>query len=730
VGLHTLGVWFRAGLALAVLLLRVQGALAQGPDTLWARIYGGPAADAGYWAQQTPDSGFIVVGETASFGAGGRDVFVVKTDGQGDTVWLRTYGGPKDDYGRVIIHAPTDSSYIILGTTNSFGPGRADVLLININMEGDTLWMRTYGRTAVHDYGSSIQRTEDGGYIIAGYTIPIGGTDHDILLIRTDAGGQALWMKTYGSPAAHDYAFCVRQCSGGGYIVAGRRVALDDSHDDIILMGTSPDGEIIWERALGGPGHDYCQALAPTRDGGFIAVGYTSSFGAGLYDIYVIKLRKTGGILWQRTYGGPRNDYGYSIQATDDGGYLIAGETESFGKGSSDVYVIKTDYRGRVAWTRGYGGPGPDGARYARRLPDGTCIITGRSKHFGAGQYAMLLLRLGAGPADLRAPDLSLAVFQNPYLSQYLDVSVVGSEDLDSASVSLEINQEPVNVRLISRAGHTWMGDYKLKADQGLFSIVASASDVAGNDTTVVASFAGTLLRADLGGSLSSPDGKVSLMVDGGVLGEDTYVVIVPELETDSSMDSWSWQEGALNPLAPLGTVAGSYVLGPGGSLRRGKACLAFRYSETDLQGAGSLDQLYIAQEGLGPLPCYIDPGEGQIKASISQLGRFRLLRGRPGMSCVVDPSFLSLNSPSPNPFAEQAAVRFEIRARQWIKVTVYDVLGRQVASLFDGMMYPGPQEVWWDGRSVGGDRVCSGTYFVEVRTPQRKSATKVILTR
>ena len=155
----------------------------------WIRIFGGTYQDVGYSVQKTSDGGYTVAGYTRSFGAGGYDVYIVKTDSSGDTIWTRTYGGVGEDYG-YSIQQTMDGGYIITGYTNSFGVGWDDVYLIKTDSTGDTLWTRTFGGV-YWDVAISIQQTTDGGYIVAGYAESFGAIDGDVCLIKTDSNGNA-----------------------------------------------------------------------------------------------------------------------------------------------------------------------------------------------------------------------------------------------------------------------------------------------------------------------------------------------------------------------------------------------------------------------------------------------------------------------------------------------------------------------------------------------------------
>ncbi|MHC4540800.1 MAG: hypothetical protein ACYS74_13625, partial [Planctomycetota bacterium] len=160
------------------------------------RTYGGSGDDIGSSVQQTTDGDYIVAGYTYSFGTGSSDVYLIKTDPSGDTLWTRTYGGSDIDYGYSVLQT-TDGDYIVAGETQSFGAGPGDVYLIKTDPSGDTLWTRTYGGNG-HDWGQSVQQTTDGGYIVSGQTNSFGPGQADVYLIKTDAVGDTLWTRTYG----------------------------------------------------------------------------------------------------------------------------------------------------------------------------------------------------------------------------------------------------------------------------------------------------------------------------------------------------------------------------------------------------------------------------------------------------------------------------------------------------------------------------------------------------
>jgi hypothetical protein len=205
---------------------------------------------------------------------------------------------------------------------------------------------KTYGVTG-SDYAYSVQQTSDGGYIVAGGTASFGAGSVDFLLIKTDANGNIIWVKTYGG-ISYDNARSVQQTSDGGYIVAGLTSSFGAGNWDVWLIKTDANGNLQWAKTYGGTNYDYAYSVQQTSDGGYIMTGGTASFGAGNWDVWLIKTDANGNLQWAKTYGGTDDDYAYSVQQTSDGGYILAGVTSSFGAGGSDFFLIKTDANGNI----------------------------------------------------------------------------------------------------------------------------------------------------------------------------------------------------------------------------------------------------------------------------------------------------------------------------------------------------------------------------------------------
>ena len=306
-------------------------------ETLWTKAYSRSGEDQGLSVRQCFDGGYIIAGWCTDFR---RCAYLIKTDTSGDTIWTRTYYGGNFRSVRQTL----DSGFVAVGLTETLDES-LQVCLIKTDHLGDTLWTKAYGGIR-QDFGTSVRQTQDGGYIIAGCTNSFGQGTYKFYLIKTNASGDTLWSRTFGGGRNY-YAYSVQQTSDGGYIIAGFADDVGGKHD-VFLIKTSSTGITLWQKAFGGLGYDEGYSVCQTSDGGYIIAGYTDSFGAGWWDVYLIKTNALGDTLWSRTYGGWDLDLGNSVQQTSDGGYIIAGWTWSFGAGNRDVYLIKTDANGNV----------------------------------------------------------------------------------------------------------------------------------------------------------------------------------------------------------------------------------------------------------------------------------------------------------------------------------------------------------------------------------------------
>jgi len=358
----------------------------------WEHTYGGSDDERGFSVQQTSDEGYITAGKTDSFGNGSFDVYLIKTDGSGEEQWSQTYGGTGDDVG-ASVQQTSDGGYIIAGWTYSFGNESSDVYLIKTDENGLEQWSQTYGGTN-HDGGHSVQQTTDGGYIICGYTKSF-GVFHDAYLIKTDGNGIEQWSQTFDGYGSFDGFSSVQQTTDDGYIMCGYTDNYIDNYsdDDVYLIKTDVNGVEQWSQTYNFSNNEYGYSVDQTTDGGYIIVGTLEPLsGSIMSGIVLIKTDSYGNQQWYQYYSVSNYEYGESVQQTSDGGYIICGHSGYFVSNNQDVYLIKTDGEGVEQWSQTYGETDTtDMGISVQQTIDGGYIVGGTSSSIETGDDIYLI---------------------------------------------------------------------------------------------------------------------------------------------------------------------------------------------------------------------------------------------------------------------------------------------------------------------------------------------------
>ena len=342
----------------------------------WAKSYGGHQYDVAYSIQQTQDHGYIMAGETWSFGCGNSAAWVLKLDTKGDIQWQKTYGGHHHDVA-YSIQQTHDGGYIVAGEADAVVPFFGSFWVAKLDESGDIDWQKTYG----HGWANSIQQTSEGGYIVAGMN------EGDTWVIKLDTNGNIQWQKTYRGMYG-DWAHSVKQTSEGGYIVAGVMKG------DAWVIKLNQNGETQWQKAYGSCSLDAIFSIEQTQEGGYVMASMGSFSGADRTNFWVVKLNASGEIQWQKAYGGSKHDVAHSIQQTSEGGYVVAGWTESFGEGNLDAWVLKLNPSGGIEWQKTYGGSEHDAVHSIQQTQDGGYIMAGWTQSFGEGNLDAWVLKL------------------------------------------------------------------------------------------------------------------------------------------------------------------------------------------------------------------------------------------------------------------------------------------------------------------------------------------------
>ena len=355
------------------------------------KTFGGAMNDEAYSIIQTSDGGYAVAGYTESKGRGSADFWVLKLDNTGTKVWEKTFGGAMNDEAHSIIQT-SDDGYAVAGYTNSKGSGSRDFWVLKLNSTGRIVWEKTVGGSR-GDRAYSIIQTSDDGYAVAGYTHSKGSGGSDFWVLKLNSAGTEVWEKTFGG-AMGDGARSIIQTSDDGYAVAGHTYSKGRGGSDFWVLKLNSAGTEVWNETFGGTDVDFARSIIQTSDGGYAVAGYTYSKGSGGSDFWVLKLNSAGTKIWDKTFGGARNDVAYSIIQTSDGGYAVAGETNSKGSGSWDVWVLKLNNTGTKIWDKTFGGSSGDRAYSIIQTSDGGYAVAGYTYSKGRGKNDFWVLKL------------------------------------------------------------------------------------------------------------------------------------------------------------------------------------------------------------------------------------------------------------------------------------------------------------------------------------------------
>jgi hypothetical protein len=298
------------------------------------------------------------------------------------TRWMKTLGGMWSDSGSSV-QQTTDGGYIITGSNNwSYLTLRSNAWLIKIDGNGDVVWEKSFVEPGI---GSCVQQTSDGGYIIVG-----NGNTNSVWLIKTDANGSTVWTNTFtGTYVDYYYGYTVQQTTDGGYIIIGM-TSSEDNYGDFWLLKTDNTGHQMWEKTFGGSAIEDCSSGQQTTDGGYILAGYTYETESGYSDVWLVKIDGNGEMVWNKTFGGPEDEWGHAVQQTTDGGYIITGETIWE---EPSIFLIKTDSNGNRIWEKIFEENRHDYANAIQQTTDDGYIIIGQTYINDSNGYDILLMR-------------------------------------------------------------------------------------------------------------------------------------------------------------------------------------------------------------------------------------------------------------------------------------------------------------------------------------------------
>lgn len=474
------------------------------PTIQWQKTFGGTNTDEAKSIQQTTDGGYIVLGNTCSNDIdvtgnhGLCDTWILKMNGSGVPEWQKTFGGSGSDLSNAIKQT-SDGGFIFTGWSNSIDGdltgnyGFEDIWVVKLDNIGNIQWQQSYGGSG-SDQSYAIQQTIDGGYILAGissssdYDLSSNFGCFDYWILKLDDSGIIQWQKSFGGSGC-EYVSSIQQTTDGGYIVGGWTGSVDGDitvnygEYDYWIVKMDSLGIIEWQKSFGSLHDDQAYSIQQTSDNGYIIAGVsflTADDNEGNY--WILKLDSLGLLQWQKSFGGTADDGAYSVQETADGGYIVAGGSNSndgdvtMNIGSLDYWIVKINSSGNLIWEKSFGGTSDEAPTSIQQTTDGGFIIAGWSvsndgdltETYGLGDY--WVVKLNNPSAGFEEFDNSmLSVYPNPVSDLlYITVTneVIGNsysiyDNLGNLILTGKINSENTTIELADLSG----GCYLLSID-------------------------------------------------------------------------------------------------------------------------------------------------------------------------------------------------------------------------------------------------------------------------
>jgi hypothetical protein len=408
-------------ITLTAILITVPYAAAQ--TSTWSKTYGGVNTDRAYGVIKTQEGGYALLGTTNSFGAGLINALLVKTDVDGNILWNQTYSGIGQAIADAIVQA-SDHGYAMTGYSYSIADesGALSAWAIKVDFSGAIEWNQTYPQlgTAI---GYAIIQTSDGGFAFVGVTNSIGNGGKESWLAKVDSTGNLQWNKTYGD-VGDDEFFTIMQTTDGGYTLGGDTSPTQGGPTQLWLVKTDAEGNMLWNQTYNVGENNYMSTLVKTSDGGYALTG-TAQNSAG-DDYLLIKTDSAGVLQWSKTYSASPLDDALSGIQTSDGGYALVGVSNSSGAPFVKSWMVKTDTAGNMQWNQTYGGDGVDVTGVVLQVADGY-VLGGYTNATGAGKEDFWLYKVDANGAGttVASPSPSQSPTPSPTVPELPGIAAV-----------------------------------------------------------------------------------------------------------------------------------------------------------------------------------------------------------------------------------------------------------------------------------------------------------------
>lgn len=377
--------------------------------------FGGVDNDFGLSINTTPDGGYILFGSTSSFGLGQLNMYLVKTDNLGNELWHKTFGESGFNFG-VSAKNTSDGGFVIAGGHG--GVVNDSLTIIKTDSLGAELWAAYFNGTVGRDVAQSVIESNDNGIVAVGFID--NGLDYDMFIVKTDANGIEQWSHSYIA-TGNNIGNCVRQTSDNGYVLLGETNGSGNGGKDFYLVRTNQDGDTLWTKTYGGQMDEIGKSIDLTVDGGFILLGY-EAFSGG--DIILIKVDQFGNELWNYSYGDSGSEEGHSISQTDDNGFIISGRKYNSLTGNDDMYSLKLDEFGSLQWDKTFPNGIISDAYSVQQTDDGGYVMLGSTVDESTFDSNMYLVKMDPNGvvqiSEEEQIDIVFSFYPNPAIDYIL----------------------------------------------------------------------------------------------------------------------------------------------------------------------------------------------------------------------------------------------------------------------------------------------------------------------
>lgn len=394
----------------------------------WTRTIGDTANDCGYSICWAEDSGYALAGYTESYGVGMTDAWLIRTDSIGIPIWQKTFGGPDSD-GIYSMCKTIDSGYIMAGYTKSFGAGGGDVWVIRTDINGDTVWTRTYGDSG-NDCAYSVKQTIDSGYIVSGMT----DSGKDAWLLKIKGNGDTAWTKVF---KGYGYGRCVCQTFDSGYILTGYADSLLYGGKDGWLIETDANGDTSWTKVFGNSSYnDYLFSVIQTSDTGYAMTGSITINSVNY--LRLIKTDSMGGKILDYVFPSYTTGIGYSIMEGESNNYIIVASGTPYYASINGAIIIKTvGYYNCNDAHQYFGGQSSGGVYSFVQAYDSTYIMAGKTNSYGAGKSDLWIVKTGKNTWARLTPSV-----EENSIKKSLSFSISPNPVITSAKITISCNNQ------------------------------------------------------------------------------------------------------------------------------------------------------------------------------------------------------------------------------------------------------------------------------------------------